>query len=205
MSDFPDVLETAEAVPIQPRASGDGLHPSGTSGVLIRRVWAMPNKWTFRIPPIMALVRKYAGEGFGWADPFAGQSQFAEHRNDLNPVHGQTYQCEALTFLEGLPYVLDGVIFDPPYSLTQVSRSYQDMGLQFKGAENPTGGFPKVRDKIRDLVRPGGHAISFGWNTVGMGIKRGFEQVEILIVCHGGNRNDTLCTVERRRGQGDER
>lgn len=164
----------------------------------IRRVWAMPNKWTFKIPVIMELVQRYAGIGLGWADPFAGQSNFAEHRNDLNPVHNQPYQCEALTFLEGLPYVLNGVIFDPPYSLTQVSRSYQDMGLKFKGKENPTGGFPLVRDKIADLVRLGGHVISFGWNTVGMGKKRGFEQVEILIVCHGGNRNDTLCTVERK-------
>ena len=93
----------------------------------------------------------------------------------------------------------NGVIFDPPYSLTQVSRSYQDMGLSFKGAENPTGGFPKVRDAIALLVRPAGYVISFGWNTVGMGKGRAFDIIEILIVSHGGNRNDTLCTVERKR------
>lgn len=167
--------------------------------MILRRVWAMPNKWTFKVPVIAALVRAYAFDGKGWADPFAGQSQFAEYRNDLNPEHKQPYQCEALTFLEGLPVTLNGVIFDPPYSLTQVSRSYSDMGLKFKGRENPTGGFPKVRDKIADLVRPKGIVISFGWNTVGMGIKRGFEIVEILVVCHGGNRNDTLCTVERKK------
>jgi hypothetical protein len=33
----------------------------------------------------------------------------------------------------------------------------------------------------------------------GMGINRGFEPVEYLICCHGGNRNDTIVTVERKR------
>jgi hypothetical protein len=177
-----------------------------SNGLLIHRVWAMPSKWTFEVPVIMELVHKYAGDGTGWIDPFAGVSTFAEWRNDLNPAHKQPYQLEALQFLEDLEHEqkgwvewsAKGVIFDPPYSLTQVSRSYQDMGLKFKGAENPTGGFPKVRDAIARLVPSGRHVISFVWNTVGMGIKRGFEQVEILIVCHGGNRNDTLCTVERK-------
>lgn len=164
--------------------------------MIINRVWAMPSKWTFQVPLIMKLVQKYAGNGIGWADPFAGESQYAEHRNDLNPLRSQPTHMEAHEFLLTLSQGLEGVIFDPPYSLTQVSRSYEDMGLKLNGKENPTGGFPKVRDEISRLVRPAGHVISFGWNTVGMGIKRGFEIKEILIVSHGGNRNDTLCTVE---------
>jgi hypothetical protein len=179
----------------------------------INRVWSMPNKWTFKIPPIMNLVHKYAGDGKGWVDPFAGCSEFAERRNDLNPLMQQPYHMEAADFLKELGrcgYYCDesighvdhkeilGVIFDPPYSLTQVSRSYEEMGYKFKGKEDPTGGFTKVRDEIARLVPIGGHVISFGWNTVGMGKGRGFEITEILIVCHGGNRNDTLCTVEKR-------
>lgn len=167
---------------------------------IMRRVWAMPNKFTFKIPVIMELVKKYAGDGSRWADPFAGQSFFAQFRNDLNPDSPQPVNLEADKFLESLePYgQMDGVLFDPPYSLTQVSRSYQEIGLKFKGKENPTGGFPKVRDMIARIVKPGGYVISFGWNTVGMGKKRGFSIVEILDVSHGGNRNDTLCTVERK-------
>ena len=157
----------------------------------------MPNKWTFQVPVIRELIVKYARDGKDWADPFAGVSNIAEHRNDLNPKNGQPSQKEASEFMSSLP-LLRGVIFDPPYSLTQVSRSYQDIGLKFKGKENPTGGFPKVKDEIARLVVSGGEVISFGWNTVGMGIKRGFKIIEILIVCHGGNRNDTLCTVERK-------
>jgi hypothetical protein len=165
--------------------------------MLITRTWAMPNKWTFKIPPIMNLLIKYANNGQNWADPFAGQSTFAEYRNDLNPNNAQKYCVEAATFMKAFPAgSLNGVIFDPPYSLTQVSRSYEEMGYKFKGKEDPTGGFTSTRDAVCRAVCKGGHVISFGWNTVGMGKNRGAEIIEILIVSHGGNRNDTLCTVE---------
>ena len=169
---------------------------------VIRRVWAMPNKWTYKIPAIADLIARYITfDGSGWADPFAGQSVLAEFRNDLNPANAQPNCMEALDFLRMLHSFntqLNGVLFDPPYSITQVSLSYQDFGLKFKGKENPTGGFPLVRDEIAALVKPGGLVVSFGWNTVGMGKGRGFAQVEILIVCHGGSRNDTLCVVEQK-------
>jgi len=158
----------------------------------------MPNKWTFQIPVIDHLIRRYAKDGIGWADPFAGQSKFAQYRNDLDTSNNQPFQCEAITFMDGLSIPLLGALFDPPYSLTQVSRSYKDMGLQYHNGDNPTGGYPKVRDKISRLVTVDGYVISFGWNTVGMGKNRGFDIVEIMIISHGGNRNDTLCTVEQK-------
>jgi hypothetical protein len=148
--------------------------------MLISRVWAMPRKWTFQIKPIMTLVRKYALIGYNWADPFAGKSNFAQYRNDLNPAHNQPFCMEALDFLKSLSGPLNGVLFDPPH---------ENMGLRFKG---------KVKDRISELVKANGYVISFGWNTVGMGKKRGFLPVELLVVCHGGNRNDTLCLVEKK-------
>lgn len=72
------------------------------------------------------------------------------------------------------------------------------MGLKFKGKENPTGGFPVVRSLLAGMLPEGGVSISFGWNTAGLGKKNGMEIEEILIVSHGGNRNDTLVTVERK-------
>jgi hypothetical protein len=160
--------------------------------------WAMPSKWTFTVPCIMALIRKYAHDGKGWADPFAGKSQFAEFRNDLDPNKEQPFCLDAAEFLKQLAGPLEGVIFDPPYSLTQVSKSYEEIGVEGWGKGNPTGGFPLVKDEIRRVVRPGGHVLSFGWNSVGMGHGRWFKKIELMVVCHGGNRNDTLCLVERR-------
>lgn len=170
--------------------------------MLISRVWSMPSKWTFQVKPLRDIIERYQQPGDVWADPFAGHHSPANLRNDLNPTSPAELHLEAvdalLLWLRD-PGCVDGVIFDPPYSLTQVSKSYADIGLRFKGKENPTGGFPKARDAIARLVRPGGYAISYGWNTVGMGKARGFQQVEILICSHGGNRNDTLVTVERKQ------
>jgi hypothetical protein len=38
----------------------------------------------------------------------------------------------------------------------------------------------------------------FGWNSSGVGTKRGMELIEVLLVSHGGSHNDTICTVERK-------
>ncbi len=48
------------------------------------------------------------------------------------------------------------------------------------------------------MIKVGGYAISFGWNSSGFGKKRGFEIIEILLVAHGGRHNDTIVTVERK-------
>lgn len=163
------------------------------------RVWAMPHKYTFCVPPLLDVILRYKQAGDVWVDPFAGYHSPAEITNDLNPAAPTRYHEEAADFLcRFVCSSVDGVIFDPPYSLTQVSRSYQEIGLTFKGKENPTGGFPRARDEIARILRRGGHAVSYGWNTVGMGKKRGFLPVEYLICSHGGNRNDTLVTVEVR-------
>ena len=169
-----------------------------SNGVVMSRVWAMPHKYTFQVPVLREIIDRYKLPGQTWADPFAGYNSPAELTNDLDPHAPTQSHVEAVDFLNDLEYMIDGVIFDPPYSLTQVSRSYADMGLKFKGAENPTGGFPQARDRIAQIVVQGGHVISYGWNTVGMGKGRGFAPVEYLICSHGGNRNDTLVTVERK-------
>ena len=54
------------------------------------------------------------------------------------------------------------------------------------------------KDKIAELIKPFGLCISFGWNTNGLGLNRGFEILEILMVAHGGAHNDTIVTVERK-------
>src|SRR3990172_6822113 len=110
----------------------------------INRVWAMPDKWTFRIRPIAELVARYK-KGL-WADPFCGESKLAEYRNDLDPNNksAQTHLEADIFMALCRDNVLDGVFFHPPYSLTQVSGAYNNIGIKFKGKENPTGGFPGV-------------------------------------------------------------
>jgi hypothetical protein len=158
----------------------------------------MPNKWTFEVHPLAQIIKRYKAPGECWIDPFSGFHSPAEVTNDLNPEAPSMFHLEAIEFLRRMDGPFDGAIFDPPYSIAQVSQNYQSFGLQFKGSENPTGGFPKVRDRLAAIVKPGGYVISYGWNSTGMGKERGFELIEVLLCCHGGNRHDTIVTVERR-------
>lgn len=171
------------------------------NGIKFSRYWAMPCADTFDCEPIKGFVQKYLLKSKVSVDPFARNKRWATHTNDLNPNTAAEQHMEAEHFLLGLRNIgakPDLVIFDPPYSLTQVARSYQDIGLQFKGKENPSGGFPMVRDLIAELLTPDGICLSFGWNSVGIGSGRGFEIIEGMLVCHGGNHNDTICMAERR-------
>ena len=54
----------------------------------------------------------------------------------------------------------------------------------------------KCKDQIARITKPNGKVICFGWNSMGLGKSRGFKMTEILLVPHGGNKNDTICTVE---------
>jgi len=169
--------------------------------MIINRVWAMPNKWTFKIKPIKELLNRYVEDGKGWIDPFAGMFSPAEYTNDLNPKCKADHHLESLEFAKLMKEKLgtvNGCIFDPPYSLTQVSRSYKDMGKEYHNVNDRTGAFTKTRDIIAQIIKLKGLVIYFGWNTNAFGKKRGFEIIEILIVAHGGNRNDTLVTVEKK-------
>lgn len=167
--------------------------------MIINRAWAMPNKWTFQIPPIGNLVTRYCGSGEGWIDPFAGMSSPAELTNDLNPNTPTKYHMDALDFLTQLKGQYKGVLFDPPYSLRQVKECYESLGREFNMHDSQdVGRWTKAKQESAARIVPGGYAISAGWNSQGIGKQNGFELVEILLVCHGGAHNDTIVTVERK-------
>lgn len=164
----------------------------------IRRVWAMPNKWTFQIPPIAELLIKYVGDGKGWIDPYAGSSRLAEFRNDLNPSNQAPTHLTAKEWASQLTGGYAGVLFDPPYSPRQIRECYNSVGLAVH-TEDTNGSFwCDVKDLIGPKIKVGGYAISFGWNTTGFGKGLGFKIIEILLVCHGGYHNDTIVTVEKK-------
>ena len=163
--------------------------------MIINRVWSMPSKWTFTIKPIADLLVRYVGDGKGWIDPFAGENSPAEITNDLNPERPATYHLDALEFLKQLKGQYKGILFDPPYSLRQIKELYDGIGKPVTGLELNYGA---LRNVVEQLIIPGGIAISFGWNSIGMGKTHGFEILEILLVCHGRAHNDTIVTVERK-------
>lgn len=164
----------------------------------ITRVWSMPNKHTFDIEPIRRFVIDNL-HGYS-VDPFANKSRLATVTNDIDPTYDTDYNVDAIEFLRNINNsTVDCVLFDPPYSPTQVSRSYQ----QFKNTVNMTAeckGFWKlIKKEIERIVKPDGVVISCGWNSNGIGEKYGFTLQELLIVAHGGRHYDTLVTLEQKK------
>lgn len=92
----------------------------------------------------------------------------------------------------------DVVLYDPPYSLRQVKEYYEGVGIKVTAEHTKASWRAKHLDEIARIFKPNGVCLSFGWNTNGVGKKRGFEIIEILAVAHGGSKNDTLCTVEKK-------
>ena len=54
------------------------------------------------------------------------------------------------------------------------------------------------KNEIARIIKPGGKAICFGWNSMGLGKNRGFKMERILLVPYGGSKNDTIVTVEKK-------
>jgi len=167
--------------------------------MIINRVWAMPNKHTFTIKPIAELLGRYVGNGYGWLDPFAGFNSPAEVKNDLNPKIPINYHYDALAFLKNIGDVTHkGILLDPPYSITQARQCYDGFGFnELKIKPTSMKYWASVKDNMARIIIPGGLVICCGWSSMGLGKNRGFEMVEILLVPHGGSKNDTIVTVER--------
>ena len=111
------IPETAEK-PIDGRKKVTNITaPKINNEILMERVWAMPNKNTFEIKPIKALIEEELTDGL-WIDPFANRNKLATVTNDLNTEYDTDYHMDALEFMKMFEdNSVEGVLYDPPYSL----------------------------------------------------------------------------------------
>jgi hypothetical protein len=166
----------------------------------VSRHWAMPNHNTFTIKPIAELLRRHIKDKDVVIDPFARDATLGTYTNDLNPVTKAQYHLPADEFCDLLlqqGVVADVGLFDPPYSTRQIKECYDGIGLRLSQRETQVQ-FAPVKDRLARLLRPGGIAISFGWNSTGFGKCRGFERLETMLVCHGSGHYDTIVCVDRK-------
>lgn len=173
--------------------------------MIIERAWAMPNGNTFTIAPIKKLVEDAVlcvPHGGVIIDPFANNCELGTITNDINPEYNTDYHMDALKFLQTRgTEEADLVLYDPPYSITQAAELYKSYGKE-KLVINVANMkyWAECKNEIARITKRGGRVISCGWNTNGIGKGRGFRIEEILIVAHGGSKNDTLCVVETKEG-----
>lgn len=167
------------------------------------RTFAMPDAETFSIKPIGEFVRAYLACSKVSVDPFARNRDWATYTNDIDPATSAQSHQDAETFLKSLAdhgIAADLAFFDPPYSPRQIAEHYKSAGLQVTGQDTQNGRlYRRVRDALDAVMAPGGLVLSFGWQSVGMGIGRSYELLETLLVAHGGGHNDTICIAERKR------
>jgi len=162
----------------------------------IERKWAMPNAWTFTIKPIAELLKEEVNTNAEiWLDPFAGNNSPAQYRNDLNENANAQDHEDAIEWLKKRTNA-DGILLDPPYSLRQISEHYKEAGIKVTGWHTSAGWASAIKNEAARALKKGGKVICFGWNSMGLGKNRGFRMDRILLVPHGGSKNDTIVTVE---------
>ncbi len=161
------------------------------------RTYCFPNSKTFKIKPIKEFVERVIKNCDCIVDPFANESKYGTITNDLNPEFDTDYHLDALDFLKLIPDAsVDCVLYDPPYSLRQVVEAYKGFGKEITKESTQATWRARHLDEIQRILKPSGKALCFGWNSNGVGKKRGFSLKEVLIVAHGGSKYDTICTLE---------
>ena len=169
--------------------------------MIINRVYSPASKNTFKIKPISKLIDRYIRKNKYWIDPFANNSIyniFCKRTNDLNPKMNTTDHLDALVFLKQFESnSIDGVLFDPPYSVRQIKECYEGIGLKVNQKDTRCDFYSKIKTEIVRILKFNGICITFGWNSMGLG-NQIMKKLEILLVPHGGIHNDTICIVEKR-------
>jgi hypothetical protein len=140
----------------------------------IIRAWAMPTKNTFKMQPVINLLQRHALTPIFDVFPFGDEIDILQRIEKIKDASKLT------------------ILLDPPYSPRQAKERYGIEAVQLTALVSAT------KNALPRILAPGGKIISFGWNTNGMGEKRGFKFVEILLIAHGGSHNDTICCVEER-------
>lgn len=165
--------------------------------IMFSREWAMPSSKTFSILPIRDLLNRYVGGVT--VDPFANGSRVASVTNDIDPQYDTDHHLDAVEFLELFDNAsVDCVLFDPPYSVRQVSECYRRLGRVVNMETTQASFWTCIKREIGRITKPSGIVVSCGWNSGGCGKKLGFKLIELLLVAHGGPHNDTIVTVERK-------
>lgn len=156
-----------------------------TNSAKLYYFWDMPHRNTFKIPTVKMILNNYS-VGLGWIDPFANLGSPAEITNDIDESMPTTYHLDALDFLLSLKGTYKGILLDPPYSMHQAVHTYNNKKLR---------DLTPVYDRAACLVDI---SIHFGWNSNGLGLRRGFVTEEIYLIAHGGSHNDTIVTIQRK-------
>ena len=146
------------------------------------------NKYTFKSAKIREWVESRC---IGLTlNAFAGQTKLNinEYRVDIDPTAISDSNMDIIDFVSIInsnPYIT--YLLDPPYSLRKSMEFYNG---------NKMSRFNHLKNLISE--RKPQRVITFGYQSVLMGVNRGYKQSEICLMNHGGAIHDTIAIVEDR-------
>ncbi len=176
-----------------------------------------PTKWTFQTPRIQAWMYS---KGLDYImfnsmplkealvlNLFAGKTllpDFNEYRVDVVKWfedNGKLHDTNAdwiggaidfifwyeKEIMEGRAKRFKIAFLDPPYSVRKAREKYGDRWI---------GSFTRIKNELWRIMEKKNKVIIWGYSSVGMTAKRGYELTEIALVCHSGDHSDTIITVE---------
>lgn len=159
-------------------------------------IFAMPNRWTFQILPIKEFIDRWIKSSDIIVDPFCGMSARATYCNDIAAPKGIDAE-DFCNMLLSASIKADAVFFDPPYSPRQIAECYRSIEKEVRQQDTQNAAlYKRVRAPLAELLKPGGIALSFGWQSSGFG--KEWKTEEILLIQHGGAHNDTICVAQRK-------
>jgi hypothetical protein len=147
------------------------------------------HKYTFSVKPIRFWVENNC---IGVVlNLFAGKTRLSikEIRNDIDTTMIAEYNLDALEFIKtwkGSKF--NTIILDPPYALRKSMEMYNG---------NICSPFKQLKDEIPNVLHNNGKVITFGYQSVVMGINRGFYLEKICLFSHGGAIHDTIASIEK--------
>jgi len=149
-----------------------------------------PKRYTFEQPKLKRWVELHCrGKTLNL---FAGKTllNVDEFRVDSNEEMVADQYDDALHFVETTNMKFDTVILDPPYSLR---KAYEKYNGHYIGSN-----WTRIRRALPKVLNNNAIVISLGYNSQGMSKTLGFEKIAICLVCHNGDHNDTIITVEKK-------
>jgi hypothetical protein len=153
----------------------------------------MLSRWTFDYTPARRIVREYLNGRV--LNACAGETVLQHDgeivRNDLNPERPQLDTAHDVTELASHfePRSFDTILFDPPFDEKQAETKYD--GLHAMDVYT-------ALEQFHELTAPGGHVVTFGWNSWGMTTFGAFERVETRLLQRGPIHRDVIVSVDRR-------
>lgn len=148
-----------------------------------------PKRYTFEMPKLKKWVESWCeGEVLNL---FAGKTllRASEYRVDIDQDMPADWHGDAYDFVTTTDMKFDTIILDPPYNLRKAREKYEGRHI---------GSLTKIKNELDGVIRPNGLILSLGYDSTGMGKKRGYRKIAICLICHAGDHNDTIALVERR-------